>query len=402
MTDTIGNPPRVMDQRPAHRRRYGLHHFRISHGMVASAWFRLLVRNHFAVSPSRIPFALQVSIYSVLNSVLRLVQTLLLGRRIARLELAARPIFIIGHWRTGTTLLHELLALDERFLAPSTLECFAPAHFLVTGRLLRMLAWFLPATRPMDDMAVGWDRPQEDEFALLNLGFGSPYETLIFPNHRPVGIEFLNMSEMTPEQVEAWKAGLSCFLKQVQFRSDRESRCPPQARRLVLKSPPHTARLHILRPLFPGAQFVHIVRHPFDVFASTVRLWRAMSETQGCQAPRQGQLPNGAPSIEDYVLHVMELLYRDFVDQVAQLPRENICEVRYEDLVRAPIAEVRRIYQHLGLDTFEPVRPRLEAHLASLGDYTPNDCSISEDHKAEVSRRWRWYMERYNYGFDRQ
>jgi len=391
-----------MDQGPAHRRRYARHHFRMWHGMVASAWFRLLARNHFAVSPSRIPFALQVSVFSILNSVVHLVQTLRFARRIDQLELAPPPLFIIGHWRTGTTLLHELLALDDRFVAPSTLECFAPAHFLLSGRLLRALPWLLPATRPMDDMAVGWDRPQEDEFALLNLGFGSPYEMLVFPNHRPVGIEFLNMSELPEEQVMAWKAGLCRFLKQVLLLSARRTRRLTPPKRLVLKSPPHTARLHILRSLFPDAQFVHIVRHPFDVFASTVRMWRALYETQGCQRPRHGRLPNGAPSIEEYVLHVMELLYRDFADQVAQISRENICEVRYEDLVREPIGEVRRIYQHLNLQAFDPIQAKIENHLARLEGYTRNIYSTSEDQKAEVSQRWSWYMERYNYSFDRQ
>src|SRR4029077_5609932 len=83
-------------------------------------------------------------------------------------------IFIIGHWRTGTTLLYELLTLDQRFIAPTPMECFAPAVCLGFGRVLRWLSFMLPANRPMDNMPVGWDRPQEDEFALMNLGLGSP------------------------------------------------------------------------------------------------------------------------------------------------------------------------------------------------------------------------------------
>jgi len=351
--------------------------------MIASAWFRLLVRNRFAISPTRIPFALQVSIYSIVNSMLRLVQECAFGRRIAESKIARPPIFIIGHWRTGTTHLHELLALDESLVAPNTLECFAPAHFLVSGRLLRMLAWFLPSTRPMDDVPVGWDQPQEEEFALLNLGLGSPYEIMLFPNHRPAGVEFLNMTDITPRQVEAWEAGLLRFLKQIQLCGNREKRNGSAPRRFVLKSPPHTARLPILRRLFPEAQFIHMVRHPYEVFESTVRLWRALCDTQGCQRPRLGRLPNGAPTIEQYVLQTMELLYRDFLAQTAELPAAKFCEVRYEDLIRAPIAEMERIYRRLDIGTFEPIRPRVERHLINRRGRAQNPCRISQECKVE-------------------
>ena len=386
-----------MNQRPPSHKPYPAYYFRMWHGMVASAWLRLLIRNRFAVSPKRLPLALQVSIYSLINSIFTVLQQIIFARRIALCEITKPPIFIIGHWRTGTTFLHELLALDDRFVAPRTLECFAPGHFLVSGWLLRRLAYFLPAKRPMDEMAVSWDRPQEDEFALLNSGLDSPYEMLVFPNHRPASTNFLNLTEVTPRQVEQWKAGLINFLKQVQFRSSREEGHPTGTRRLVLKSPAHTARLHILRTLFPEAQFIHLVRDPCEVFASTVQLWSALCETQGCQTPRLGPLPNGAPAIEQYVLHTMELLYRDFFPQLASLPAGNFCEVRYEDLTRRPVEELRRIYKRLGLGGFEAFQPRLEAHLQARGRYEPSTRAITEECKTQVSRRWRWYLDRFNY-----
>jgi Sulfotransferase family len=188
------------------------------------------------------------------------------------------PIFIIGHWRTGTAFLHELLMLDERFTAPTTLECFAPADCMVLDQLMRHLFNFaLPPRRPMDNMPVGWDRPQEDEFALMNLGLGSPYEVVVFPNRRRARHPFLDMSGLTPEQIEAWKAGFLSFLQQVNLRSKKEQVSLEGARRIVLKSPYHTARLHILREMFPEAKFIHIVQDPCEVFPSTVQLWRAMS-----------------------------------------------------------------------------------------------------------------------------
>jgi hypothetical protein len=377
--------------------RYPFFAYRIWYGMRVAVLLSLLTRNHFAVSPARIAFVFRGFVCSLVNSGGNIVQRLIFGKRVRECVLDAQPIFIIGHWRTGTTLLHELLTLDEGFTAPSTIECFAPALCLALGWLLRRLKFFLPANRPMDNMLLGWDQPQEDEFALMNLGLGSPYEAMIFPNHREAGHPYLNMTDLTPQQLASWKAGFVRFLQLVNLRSRRRQGCRGRARRIVLKSPTHTARLHILREMFPQAKFIHIVRDPCEVFSSTVRLWRALFETQACQKPELAGDPNGVCDIEEYVFQNMNSLYRDFFAEVAKIPAENFCQMRYEDLVRAPSDEISRSYRQLGLDSFEDIRPKLEAHLRELGDYKANRHHISNRQRSEVSKRWGWYMDRFGY-----
>jgi hypothetical protein len=92
----------------------------------------------------------------------------------------------------------------------------------------------------------------------------------------------------------------------------------------------------ILRQMFPDAKFIHLVRDPCTVFSSTVRLWRALFDAQGCQKPEFAGGADGACGIEEYVFENMNLLYRDFFAEVAKIPAENFCELRYEDLIRAP------------------------------------------------------------------
>lgn len=105
---------------------------RVWHGMTAGAWFWMLVDNRFAISPSRIPMAVILSLISLVNSVLALIQQILLGRRIARTRIHRAPIFI-GHWRSGTTLMHELLALDQRYTYPDTYACLACVSFSLSS-----------------------------------------------------------------------------------------------------------------------------------------------------------------------------------------------------------------------------------------------------------------------------
>ena len=117
----------------------------------------------------------------------------------------------------------------------------------------------------------------------------------------------------------------------------------------------------------------------------------------GFQKPRYGKLSNGGPTIEDYVFETLNLLYHDFLARVAEIPAGHFCEVRYEDLNRAPISEMRRIYNELALGSFEPMRKKLEAHLVKSGAYQRNEYVASEEDKANVRQRWAWYLTRYKY-----
>ena len=142
---------------------------RFWHGMRMGDWFQLLARNRFRISPTRLGLAFTVSCMTVVNSGLSLIQWLIFRRRIANTVIEHPPIFIIGHWRSGTTYLHELMVRDEQYTFPTTYDCFMPNHFLISGWFLpRLVGFLLPGKRPMDNMDVGFDSPQEDEWALAS------------------------------------------------------------------------------------------------------------------------------------------------------------------------------------------------------------------------------------------
>ena len=189
---------------------------------------------------------------------------------------------------------------------------------------------------------MSWQNPQEDEFALLNMGLPSPYQELAFPNHRKRAAPFLSLDEFSPRARARWRETFVSFLKSVTLYRMKHAKGPTP--RLVLKSPPHTARLAALSEIFPDAKFIHIVRNPAEVFPSSVRTWSSLFDVQGCQTPRVEALSNGAPSIEDYVLSTFNELYRDFPQARAAIPPERFCELRYEDLVADPFAQLQRIY----------------------------------------------------------
>jgi omega-hydroxy-beta-dihydromenaquinone-9 sulfotransferase len=172
-------------------------------------------------------------------------------------EPAADPVFIVGLWRSGTTVLHELVNACGGWVTPQTWQCFHPSTCFLTGPPARTAA----VKRPMDQGLIAAQGPQEDEFALLLLGELSLYRGLIDPRRlRECGVESWSGSG---GDLERWQQ----FVRGVAAGSGG---------RLLLKSPGHTFRIPTLRKLFPQARFIWIGRHPGEVLASNVRMWNAM------------------------------------------------------------------------------------------------------------------------------
>jgi omega-hydroxy-beta-dihydromenaquinone-9 sulfotransferase len=374
--------------------------FRVWHGMTLKAWWHLLLRNRFAVMLSRIPMVIDITLCAVMNSLCGALQHIVYGGRIDRTKITVPPVFIIGHWRTGTTWLHEMLALDPRFVAPTTYECFAPSHALLTAPIWALSKFRSPKRRPMDGMPVSYERPQEDEFALLNLGERSFLETLAFPNHRPVAADYIGLTNLTHEEIARWTATRSRFIKQVLYRGQRDARRQGRdgtALRLLLKSPQDTARLKILSALFPGACFIHLVRNPDDVFASTIKLWTVLGQSQALHNPDWRARCDGTESLESFVLTTLEQLYENFEASRQEIPAAQFIDVRYEDLARDPAAELHRIYAHLGWTNFDMVQPRFLTYLRHSNIRRRHSYRLPDRIRIEIAKRWRKYRVSFGY-----
>src|SRR5262245_5825925 len=128
MTSTAQEPPK----RTASTRAKPEWAPRIWEGIDFFAWMRLLTRNRFAVSLSHAYIAVIVTVVSIFHTLLRWLQSQWYGSKLDNVKPPPDPIFIVGHWRTGTTLLHELLILDDRHTFPNTYQCLEPNHSLLT------------------------------------------------------------------------------------------------------------------------------------------------------------------------------------------------------------------------------------------------------------------------------
>jgi omega-hydroxy-beta-dihydromenaquinone-9 sulfotransferase len=178
--------------------------------------------------------------------------------RLQALPLPEDPVFIIGPWRSGTTVLHELLTASTGWPTPATWQCFNPSTCFLAPAPPRES--FVP--RPMDEGLISTRGPQEDEFAALLLGEESVYRGFIDPRRLPECGARLWEGE---HELPRWQA----FIRGIAAQAPG---------RLLLKSPNHTFRLALLRRCFPRAQFVWIGRRSGEVMASNLKMWRAMMQ----------------------------------------------------------------------------------------------------------------------------
>ena len=161
-------------------------------------------------------------------------------------------------------------------------------------------------------------------------------------------------------------------------------------RRLVLKSPPHTCRIRVLLEMFPDARFVHIMRDPYVVFPSTVKLWKSLYETHGLQKPTFAGL-------DEYVFETYERMYERLEEGRKLVAPGRFVELKYEDLVREPVEQMRAVYEGLQLDGFDQYRPRLQAYLQGVAGYERNRYNLTAALRDEITRRWGPIIRRYGY-----
>lgn len=319
---------------------------------------------------------------SVSNSIQATIEHLRFSRAIEQTQITEPPVFILGHWRSGTTLLHNLMSLDPQFTFPNMYEVLFPTHFLTTEKLLtRLTGWLVPKTRPMDNMPAAWDMPQEDELALLLLCGHSGYQMLAFPSQPEKFVPLFDADNLSAQQRAELKASLLFFMKKLTYK---------QKRAVLLKSPTHTFRVPLLLEMSPNAKFVYIHRNPYEVYRSTLHLRRAVI-TDNSLAPFNFQ------GYEEEAFQLYESCIRKYESTKQLIPAGQLHELSFDALESDPYGELKQIYRTLNLSGWEGVEPAIKAQLPELASYRKNSFSMDETSKRRIYERLRWMFDLYGY-----
>ncbi len=314
----------------------------------------------------------------------RLVEVLIFEQRIRKHTPNQSPIFILGHYRSGTTYLQRLFSFDTRFGHVSVVQHIAPELMLLYEKpLTKLIQWIsdlFKAQNHFHRVPHDWSYPGEEDIALM--GLTSKYSAtwgLMFPQKfkkhfsdtTVLNIPFLN---------KKWEQDYRYLVNKISIKN--------QGKALVLKSPPNTARINKLKEIFPGAKFVFISRNPVELFSSMRRLWdvtvkyHALGSIKGID-------------IDDLVIQGLDILMNEYHEQKLSIPVNQLIEIDYDELVGKPVATLQKIYLQLDLPDFGFCKNAVTQFAKTQKSYERLTHKLPENIMYTISKKWNRYINEY-------
>ena len=305
-------------------------------------------------------------------------------KRLAAVPMPQDPVFILGHWRSGTTFVHNVLSCDKHFGYCTTYQTVFP-HLMMFGQSFfkKTMAWLMPDKRPTDNMELAVDLPQEEEFALSNMTPYTYYNFWFYPKYeREYCDKYLTFQSINEEELKEWK---ETFDKLV-----RISLWNTGGTQFLSKNPPHTGRVRELVKMYPNAKFIYLVRNPYTVFESTRSFF-----TNTIQPLKLQELSN--EEIEAQILTTYTKLYQQYEADKACIPAGNLVEVKFEDFEADALGMTEQIYRQLNLPGWEEARPAIEQYVGAKRGYKKNKYEYEPRTRELVEKHWPFALEQWGY-----
>ncbi len=304
-------------------------------------------------------------------------------------EEVRKPVFILGLPRTGTTILHALLAQDPANRSPRCWECLEPypvpqpETYETDPRIEQVRSEFeqffklVPDFQKMHHMEA--NTPQEC-ISIHALDLQS-YQFLAQYN-LPSYLEWLNSKDMA-DQYRFHKRVLQ-YLQSGGVRGER----------WLLKTPVHLPYLQYLFQVYPDAQIIMTHRHPFKIVASVSSL---MSSVRSVYTDRQDVAATAREQLEMWSSYLNRFVeqrgrYREQADQ--------FCDLFFGDFIRDPIAAVKQVYDHFGWTLSAEALSRMRQYMKDnprdkhgRHTYTLDQFGISREEVAEYYHTYLEYLE---------
>lgn len=260
------------------------------------------------------------------------------------------PVFIVGLPRTGTTVLHNLMALDTTVRTPLTWEVMYPASAAATPdesrqakrRAVRRLAW---ADRLMPDLKrihpIGADLPQECVAITAQVFSSALFHTL----HR------------VPSYQDWFENDSQTLAFDMHHRMLQHLQGSRGGDRWVLKNPAHLFSLTPLIDRYPDARLIQLHRDPLRTMSSIASLNTVLRRTFSDEVD-----PHEIG--RDWCDRWARALLR-FMDKRDTLPSDGFIDIAHEEISAEPLAAIEKIYDFLGWSLSDDARAAMNAFLAA-------------------------------------
>ena len=294
------------------------------------------------------------------------------------------PVFILGHWRSGTTFVHNVMACDKHFGYVTTYQTVFP-HLMMWGQpfFKKTMSWLMPDKRPTDNMELAVDLPQEEEFALSNMMPYNFYNFWFLPKYTQEYAEkYLLFNDITPEELRVFE---QTFLKMIKI-----ALWNTHGTQFLSKNPPPTGRVKELVKMFPNAKFIYLMRNPYTVFESTRSFFTNTIK------PLQLQ-DISAEELEHNILSVYAKLYHKYEADKSCIPQGNLIEVKFEDFEADAMGMTEQIYKSLNLPGWDESREAIERYVGGKKGYKKNKYKYDDRTVNLVQDNWGFALKDWGY-----
>jgi len=316
-------------------------------------------------------------------------------RKVQIKQLSKDPIFILGHWRSGTSFLQYLIGQDPQFGYLSKFQAIFPELFLTSEHLfkpiVKKISKSLETRDQVKNISVNWnwDSPSELDIAITAIGSpASPHWGHTFPNnHTYYFRKFLFLQEASHKDRQKWKEVYGYLIKKLALHYNNKQ--------IVIKSPGNTARVRYLLEMYPNAKFIYIHRNPYEVYYSNVKLWNVLLDNLSFQDFDRSQL-------EGIILDNYTKLLQSYLTDRDLIPEGNLAELRLESLTDKPLIELSQVYEKLGLNGFETMKPKVEEFLSNQTKGSGSNYDISDEIREKIDHHWSFSFKEWPYSTDKK
>jgi hypothetical protein len=298
------------------------------------------------------------------------------------------PVFILGHWRSGTTYLHKLMAADDRFCFVRLYDVLFPIAPMCVESWLKpmiqkILDWRKARHPHFYEHLLDLEEPSEEEAYLTSLGSPfSAYWGYFFPK-RMIEYSFLFEPPENSHKRKSWKKEHARVLEKATPRTGTSL--------FLSKSPPNTCRIPILLEMYPNAKFIFVQRNPYHIYASMYRMLEEVTEKYYALQKINDE------ERKRIVISFFRLFMEKYEEDKKIIPEGHLIEVYYEDLMEKPVEQVLRIYEKIKLPVLGLREKDLRKRVDREKSYQPATHEFDQGTLNLINSNWSDLIEKWGY-----
>jgi hypothetical protein len=318
----------------------------------------------------------------------RWMELALYNKKIKNHKMEKDPIFVLGFYRSGTTYTHQLMRKDDRLGYHTNFQMIFPEIMLGSERFLSpffdFICRFFNLQDPIHRKQMSFKDPGEEDGAMTtSLNIKGSQWGYFFPKKMIEHFrKYVLFEDLTESEIEEWKSEMKVIHKKISIAN--------KGKRLVLKSPPNTARIKLLLSMYPNAKFIFIHRDPYTVYASNQRFWKVTSKIYAL-----GE--NKLVDVNAIILDTYSEIMKKYLLEKHLIPKGQLIEIPYKELVEKPLETTRKMYKILGLEDFSYIEEKLKTYIQSQKSFVQLKHELPDEERDSVTKACAPYIEHWQY-----